>query len=173
VSEFVTGLADSFDIFRSRAEEVMYVLRGDHAAFLLVTAASRNALDEAAYFYDRIQEASLPFGGIIANRIHILPFPEAADPASATGTDSEGKGAEDSFVTYLKETRGLPVPVAEQLVENFNRYRQACRRDRYILQEFVKRSSREIPILTIPVFDEDIFDMHGLLKMNSYLFPSS
>ena len=172
VSEFVTGLADSFDIFRSRAEEVMHVLRGDHTAFLLVTATDRNALDEAAYFYDRLQDASLPFGGIIANRFHIFPAPETAGPDEAAGPNSEGKNSQDSFVTYLNETRGLPLPVARQLTDNFDRYRRLSRRDRDILREFIQRSSKQIAILTIPNFDEDIFDLDGLLKMTAYLFPS-
>ena len=37
VSEFMTGLADAFDIFRSRAEEVTRILQGEGTAFLLVT----------------------------------------------------------------------------------------------------------------------------------------
>jgi len=62
--------------------------------------------------------------------------------------------------------------VARQLAENFDRYDRLSRRDRSILQEFVQRSLKQIPILTVPVFDEDIFDVGGLLKMNAYLFPS-
>ena len=173
VSEFVTGLADSFDIFRSRAEEVMHVLSGDQTSFLLVTGTDRNALEEATYFYDRIQEASLPFGGVIANRFHTLPFPGEAGPSSAEGFDQEGTGSPDSLVSYLHGEKGLPVHVARQLVENFDRYDRLARRDQRILQEFARRISKQIPILTIPVFDEDIFDVDGLLKVNAYLFPSS
>jgi anion-transporting ArsA/GET3 family ATPase len=172
VSDFVTGLADSFDIFRSRAEEVMHVLSGGQTSFLLVTGTDRNALEEAAYFYDRIQEASLPFGGVISNRFHTLPVLGEAGPGSAEGLDQEGYGSPDSLVSYLHGEKGLPVPVAYQLVENFDRYDRLFRRDQSILQEFVRRSSKQIPILTVPVFDEDIFDLGGLLKMNAYLFPS-
>lgn len=166
VSEFVTGLADSFDIFRSRAEEVMHVLQGDLTTFLLVTATDRGALEEAAYFYDRIQEASLPFGGIIANRFHAFPFPEADGPPR------DGDDSMDSVVPSLVRKRGLPPQVARQLVENFDRYHRLAQRDRTALREFVRRSPRRIPILTVPAFDEDVFDMDGLLKMNEHLFPS-
>jgi len=172
VSDFVTGLADSFDIFRSRAEEVMHVLSGGQTSFLLVTGTDRNALEEAAYFYDRIQEASLPFGGVIANRFHTLPVLGEAGPGSAQGPDQETVDSQDSLVSYLHGERGLPVPVARQLAENFDRYDRLSRRDRSILREFLQRSSKQIPILTVPVFDEDIFDVGGLLKMNAYLFPS-
>ena len=171
VSEFVTGLADSFDIFRSRAEEVMHVLRGDQASFLLVTGTDRNALEEAAYFHDRIQEAALPFGGIIANRLHTVPFLERAGPGSANGPGHIGMGDLDEVVSTLHGEERLPLSVARKLAENYDRYQRLSQRDGDILREFVRRSSKPIPILTIPIFDEDIFDMDGLLKMNAYLFP--
>ena len=158
VSEFVTGLADSFDIFRSRAEEVMHVLRGAQTTFLLVTAADRSALEEAAYFYDRIQEASLPFGGIIANRFHTFPAPEAAGRLSAEGSPHHEQAPLDADISYLSKERGLPPSVARRLVENFDRYRRLAQRDQSVLQEFARRSPREVPILTVPAFDEDVFD---------------
>ncbi len=172
VSEFVTGLADSFDIFRSRAEEVMHVLRGTQTTFLLVTATDQSALEEAAYFYDRIQEASLPFGGIIANRFHTFPVPEAAGRLSAEGSPPHGQAPLDTDISYLSKERGLPPSVARRLVENCDRYRRLAQRDQSVLQEFARRSPRQVPILTVPAFDEDIFNIDGLLKMNAHLFPS-
>ncbi len=172
VSEFVTGLADSFDIFRSRAEEVTHVLRGEQTTFLLVTATDRGALKEAAYFYDRIQEAALPFGGIIANRFHAFPVAGAETRMSAGDSSHNGHASLDADVSYLSEERGLPPSVARQLVENFDRYRKLAQRDRNVLQEFARRSPRQVPILTVPAFDEDVFDIDGLLKMNAHLFPS-
>jgi anion-transporting ArsA/GET3 family ATPase len=172
VSEFVTGLADSFDIFRSRAEEVMHVLQGEQTTFLLVTGTDRNALEEAAYFYDRIQEGALPFGGIIANRFHAFPVPGAAARVSAGGSSHNGKASLNADVSYLSKERGLPPSVACRLVENYNRYLELAHRDQSVLQEFARRSPRQVPILTVPAFDEDVFDIDGLLKMNAHLFPS-
>lgn len=167
VSEFVTGLADSFDIFRSRAEEVAHVLRGKQTTFLLVTATDRSALEEAAYFYDRIQQAALPFGGIIANRFHAFPVPGAAE-----GPSRHEQASLDADVSYLSEERGLPLSVAHQLVENFDRYDKLARRDQSVLKEFARRSPGQVPVLTVPAFDEDVFDLDGLLKMDEHLFPS-
>jgi anion-transporting ArsA/GET3 family ATPase len=56
VAEFISGLADAFDIFRSRAEEVMHVLRGEATSFLLITGAERTAFDEAIYFSPYMEE---------------------------------------------------------------------------------------------------------------------
>lgn len=173
VSEFVTGLGDSFDIFRSRAEEVIHVLRGEETTFLLVTGTDRQALEEATYFRDRIQEALLPFGGIIVNRFHTLPVSKEADPEGEGGTDPSDHRLPDALVTYLHGERDLPLTVARQLAENFDRCARLSRRDRKVLQAFVQRSAGRIPILTVPVLDEDIFDVGGLLRMNAHLFPAA
>jgi anion-transporting ArsA/GET3 family ATPase len=172
VSEFVTGLADSFDIFRSRAEEVTHVLRGEQTGFLLVTSTDRAALEEAAYFLDRIREASLPFAGIIANRYHALPVSEgAAGPEGDKDSARPRNASLPAGISYLHETRGLPLPVARQLVENFDRCRRLGQRDSSALQDFSRRSPGKIPIVKIPALDEDIFDIEGLLKINAHLFP--
>jgi anion-transporting ArsA/GET3 family ATPase len=172
VSEFVTGLADSFDIFRSRAEEVMHVLRGESTSFLLVTATQRAALEEAAYFYDRLRAAGLPFGGIIVNRVNRNPFSDCgASPFPRTGPVSEGVRA--SLKDYLSERRSLPPAVAAELVENFCHYQELYERDRATLEEFSKSFPGRIPLRVIPILDEDIFDLDGLAKINAHLFPAS
>ncbi len=172
VSEFVTGLADSFDIFRSRAEEVMHVLRGEQTAFLLLTSTDRGALEEAAYFLERIREASLPFAGIIVNRFHAPPVSEGpADPEGVRDSAHPDHASLAAGVSYLHETRGLPLPVAGQLMENFDRCRRLGERDSNALEDFARRSSGKTPIMKIPAMDEDIFDIEGLLKVNAHLFP--
>ena len=97
-------------------------------------------------------------------------------PGLSQGEDSAEEEREDSpdaDVSYLQEEQGLPPSVAGRLVENFDRYRRLAQRDRSVLQEFVERSSEKISILKIPAFEEDIFDMDGLLKMTAHLFPAA
>ena len=173
VSEFVTGLADSFDIFRSRAEEVMHVLRGGETTFLLVTSTDRSAPGRGGLFLRfgfrkphcpsavssptvfmhsrvRARQSALRRGGRFPAGRH-YPW-KLTSPTSA-------------------KSEGSPPSVAHQLVENFDRYRKLAQRDQSVLQEFARRSPRQVPILTVPAFDEDIFDIDGLLKMNAHLFP--
>ena len=170
VTEFVTGLADSFDIFRSRAEEVMHVLRGESTAFLLITGTERTALDEAAYFYERLQEGALPFGGIIVNRFHASPLP-AGDPSAPPYRVLEEEGAAcEAFLSHLQAAGGLPATVARGLVENYRHQLHLFEQDRSILADFVNRFSTRIPVRTVPVFDKDIFDLDGLLRVSEVLF---
>ena len=171
VSEFMTGLADAFDIFRSRAEEVMEVLRGEATSFLLVTGPEKTALDEAHYFYTRIKEASLPFGGIIVNRVNLKPLKEAMETDAPQWLHQAVDPDEDPIISHLKEKRGLSPSMTGELIENFNRFVDLAQKDETILANFMKIFAEELQVMTIPVFDEDIFDLDGLLKINDLLFP--
>ncbi len=173
VSEFVTGLADSFDIFRSRAEEVMRVLQGESTAFLLVTGTDRSALEEAAYFYSRLQEGNLPFGGIIVNRVQTSPHSAGSPSPAPHEPVPDDRESGETLTSYLVEKRSLPPAVAERLSENYLQYQMLSERDEAVLQHFTRKFSADIPLKTVPVFDEDVFDLNGLSRINSFLFPSS
>lgn len=172
VSEFVTGLADAFDIFRSRAEEVMHVLRGESTSFLLITGTERTTQEEVAFFYNRLQEARLPFGGIIVNRVHTPPDLYGVAPEDRQAHGPEAGNAREPLVHFLQKERDLPPAVARQLIDNYHHDHRLYERDETIVKDFLRTFPGKIPVRTIPVFDEDIFDLDGLLKVNTYLFPS-
>ena len=93
-------------------------------------------------------------------------------PSSAAGPELEGLGTPEEIVSRLHEDQGVPLSVARKLAENLDRYRRLSQRDGNFLTEFVRRSTKPIPLLTVPIFDEDVFDVDGLLRMNAYLFPA-
>lgn len=173
VSEFVTGLADAFDIFKSRAEEVMHVLRGEATSFLLITGTQRTSLDEVSFFYNRLQEAGLPFGGIIVNRVNASPFEQTYGTRPDAHFREGGGDSTEAMLRFLEEKRGLPSMMARKLTDNFLHHQRLSERDETILKDFVGRFPRSLPIMTIPAFDEDVFDLDGLLKINAHLFRNS
>lgn len=170
VSEFVTGLADAFDIFKSRAEEVMRVLQGEAATFLLVTGPERAALEEATYFYRRLRDAGLPFGGIIVNRVHTVQQASATEPSAPGFPPSQITEKPRVLRNRLQEERGLPPEVARRLVDNYLEYQHLSDKDTTALKAFVETFPGDIPLRTVPVFDEDIFDIEGLARVNTFLF---
>ncbi len=172
VSEFITGLADSFDIFRNRAEEVMQVIKGESTSFLLITGTEPTALKEAVYFHSQIKASSLPFGGIIVNRVNVIPHSAAIEFMSSDWRPDKLEIDQDPLLAHLQDERGLSTSMARQLLNNFYHFYRLSERDETILRDFVHTFSEKIPIKTIPVFDEDIFDLKGLLKINDTLFPS-
>jgi hypothetical protein len=72
---------------------------------------------------------------------------------------------------FLRDNRGLPMPLAERLVENYFQYQMLSAKDGSVLHSFASMFASDIPLRTIPVFDEDIFDLTGLSRINAFLFP--
>jgi len=169
VSEFVTGLADAFDIFRSRAEEVLHVLRGESTSFLLITGTERGALEEVSFFYRRLREAGLPFGGIVVNRVNVDPLTGRAGSLFSRAAVISGP-LRESLAVFLREKTRLSVPATRKLVDNYHHYQSLFARDQAVLEEFTASFPAGIPVRVIPVLDEDIFDLGGLAKINSFLF---
>ena len=56
--------------FRDRARKVEEFLRAGESSFLLVTSPNPLTVEEAEYFFRKLVEYRMPFGGFIANRVH-------------------------------------------------------------------------------------------------------
>jgi hypothetical protein len=71
----------------------------------------------------------------------------------------------------LHKERGMPLPLAQQLVNNYLQYQRLYLQDKQVLGAFSGNFSSDVALRTVPVFDEDIFDLAGLAKINTFLFP--
>jgi anion-transporting ArsA/GET3 family ATPase len=56
--------------FRERAAAVLSMLRAPSTAFVLVTSPRRDAVEEAAYFADKLAESGIDVDGLVVNRLH-------------------------------------------------------------------------------------------------------
>jgi anion-transporting ArsA/GET3 family ATPase len=56
--------------FRDRAAEVLRMLQAPTTAFVLVTSPRRDAVEEAAYFADKLAESRIDVDALIVNRLH-------------------------------------------------------------------------------------------------------
>jgi anion-transporting ArsA/GET3 family ATPase len=170
LSEFFQSFADMAEGFSERAQRVKALLGDRRATFLLVTAPERDPIDEAFYFWRRLQEASLPFGGFVVNKVH----PDYLQVAG--GTDS-GKLADalDRLVPELERSLdGTPdaAELAAKVAENFQNYRMLAERDRQNMKRLTERVDPDC-VLEVPYFDEDVHDIAGLALVNRYLFADA
>ena len=70
---FITAFDTLFGGFRERADATYRLLQAPGTAFLVVAAPEPDALREAAYFVERLDEERMPLAGLILNRVHRLP----------------------------------------------------------------------------------------------------
>ena len=70
VQTFVGAFEALFGGFRNRAEETLQLLSSERTTFMVVATPEWDALREASYFVDRLNEEQMPLTGLIVNRVH-------------------------------------------------------------------------------------------------------
>jgi anion-transporting ArsA/GET3 family ATPase len=170
LSEFFQSFGDMAQGFSERAQRVNQLLSDKRTTFLLVTAPERDPIDEAVFFWRRLKEAKLPFGGAVVNKVH----PDYVGMNSSAGQEPATGLLKDELRAQLERsfdgTAGA-ADLAMRVAENFERYQMLAERDRQNMSVLTNRLSDEC-VLEVPYFDEDVHDIGGLAMINRYLFGS-
>ena len=148
LSDFFASFGDMAQGFRDRAKAVKRLLADERTTFLLVTSPAHEAVEEAKFFRDKIEEAGMPFGGVVVNRMHVEePDGEAeADLAPSLGPE-----------------------LAEKVMANFEDFHALAERDRRNVEELTGDMG-DRPLVVVPYLDEDVHDLDGIEAINEHLF---
>ena len=150
--------------FRERAQKVYEVLRKRDAAFVLVSSAEPMSIDEAIYFHERLTSASLPLGGFVVNRVHPRrPLPGGPIDRAALVARLEAR----------PELRGLPpddvVQLAADLARTHKELDALAELDEKQIARLRVHDETEAPIVTVPLFERDVYDVPALCELLKYL----
>jgi anion-transporting ArsA/GET3 family ATPase len=153
VQTFVAALDTMFGGFRERADQTYALLKEGGTAFLVVAAPERDALREASYFVDRLDEEQMPLAGLVLNRVSRVSAPglSASRALSAAEQLLDGGGADGQV--SAETTAGLLRLHAAQ-AEISARHQQLARR--------FTAGHPGIPVVEVPAAAQDIHDAEGL-----------
>jgi anion-transporting ArsA/GET3 family ATPase len=154
LSAFFQLLGDMTGDFSLRAAQVERMLREPTTAFVLVTSAEREPIEEAIWLRRTLEDTGLPFAGVVVNRVH---------------HDLLGDRDPEDVVEALHGA--LAAELAAVVAQNFEDYHALARRDEVNIAYLAKRLGRR-PLLLVPHLDDDVHDIDGLLAMHRYLFAS-
>jgi anion-transporting ArsA/GET3 family ATPase len=169
LSDFFSSFGDMAKGFSERAQRVNDLLADKQTTFVLVSAPEREPIDEAVYFWRRLREAKLPFGGVVVNKVH-------PDYLQATGdsSDADLRGMLELLPSQLERSLdGTPdaARLAAKVADNFARYRALAERDRRNIKRLTDRLAQR-RVIEVPFLDTDVHDIGGLAQINRYLFAS-
>jgi anion-transporting ArsA/GET3 family ATPase len=155
LSTFFQLLGDMTDDFRRRAEGVEQMLRADTTAFMLVTSAQSEPIDEAIWFRRTLTRGKFPFAGVIVNRVHhdVLAGGAPEDVAPLLAGELEGD-------------------LVSRVLQNLHDYHVLASRDGRNITRLQDELEGQ-PLLLVPHFDDDVHDIDGLLRVHHYLFASA
>ena len=147
--------------FRERAQKIYDALRRPDVAFVLVSSAEPMSIDEALYFYDRLRTGKLPFGGFVVNRVH----PRRPELGVID------RGALLDKLERRPELNGFQPDDLVQLAADLQRTHAEldalAQVDREQIDRLRKRTTA--PIVEVPLFEEDVYDLPALTRLLGYL----
>jgi anion-transporting ArsA/GET3 family ATPase len=143
-----------FEGFRKRAGEVQKLLSGPESLFFAITSPMARPMEEAVYLYEKLAQHHIAFGGFIINRVN---------PCYA-----ESHLVNSAFLN----SPGTDKSLAEKLRINFEKYKDLGGNDASAIEKIKNKAGADTWIGQIPLFDSDIYDMQGLLKIREHLLEN-
>ncbi|MTD46797.1 AAA family ATPase [Conexibacter sp. W3-3-2] len=155
LSVFFRALGGIIDGFTERASGVKALLADPGTTFLIVTSPQREPVDEAIFFRGKLDEARMPFGGLIVNRVTPGAGDEEVDVPALTASLTEGLGGS----------------LAGKVAKTYAEAQALARRDRRAIARLQEELRVSDPVL-VPQLDGDVHDIGGLARVQQHLFAS-
>jgi len=138
--------------FRSRAATVRSLLADPTTAYVLVTSPRPDAVEEAAFFAERLGTSGIQAAGLVVNRVQPRFGPPSWDPAA------------------WQRTRRSEEAVLDPLVANLATLDAAAQLEEAVFAELVGQLA-PAPVGRVPLLAGDVHDLPGLGRVADHLFP--
>jgi anion-transporting ArsA/GET3 family ATPase len=189
VAEFFILFQSMYDGFVERAGAVARLLADRRTTFVVVSTLEPSPMREAEHFAHELAARDLHLGAIVLNKVLPAYF---RDPVSArvaetlrdraggiaanlveglSDADGAGVGAADGAGVSAGVSAALDDPaqvsrVLEEIADSFLNFEVVARREG---EQRTEMSVHPEVLAAVPFFDEDIFDMAGLLRLGDRL----
>jgi anion-transporting ArsA/GET3 family ATPase len=146
-----------FGGFRERAEQTYELLKAPGTAFVVVASPEPDALREASFFVERLQQESMPLAGVVLNRVR----------GAAAGLSPQRAAAAAERLSELREQTGA-TELAEAALAVHAEMAEAAQHDRSMIGRF-GAAHPDVAQRTVPALATDIHDLAGLRQVGSAL----
>ena len=154
---FVAAFDTLFGGFRQRAQKTFELLQAPGTAFLVVAAPEPDALREAAYFVERLNEERMPLAGLVVNRVSRTPAGDlSGEEALAAAERLDRSGSSRTAGT----TAGM-------LRLHADRTRLVAREAR--LRHRFAVAHPDVAAALVPALSTDVHDLDGLRLVGDLL----
>jgi len=153
---FVNALDTMFGGFRERADQTYALLKEGGTAFVVVATPERDALREASFFIDRLEQEGMPLAGVVINRVTRL----AASGLSGSRAAAAADELADSDSPTAATTAGILRMHAERA--------EAAARHTAMARRF-SSGHAGVPMVQVPAAATDIHDVEGLRTVGASL----
>jgi len=168
VQTFVAALDTMFGGFRKRADHTYALLSATTTTFIVVAAPERDALREALFFIDRLDEEKMPLAGLVVNRMYRVSA-TSLSAARALGA-AEELGDEESLRSSGVGSSGISerTAITQGLLRMHAVQAEIAARHESLAKRFIA-GHPGIPMVEVPAASGDIHDLVGLRAVGDAL----
>lgn len=151
---FVAAFDTLFGGFRQRAEQTFRLLQAAETAFVVVAAPQSDALREAAYFVERLNQEHMPLAGLVVNRVTTDQVSDLSGPVAAAAAQRlERKGAHlvTAHLLRLHAERVAAIDREEHLEARFS------------------AAHPKVAVARVPALSTDVHDLAALRTVGAAL----
>jgi anion-transporting ArsA/GET3 family ATPase len=159
IAHFLGDLSGLLGGMHDRAAHVMALLTSDEVGFVIVTSPDPRSIDEALGFHDRLVQGGMEPAAVIVNRVHPLVTEEVPEQAELARRLSATGRVSDEVAPRL----------ARALAESHDQIQALARADAAEIERLQQRCGGAVPMIQVPLFNEDVHDVDGLLRLGSHL----
>ena len=153
-AEFFRSLEGMYDGFKERAREVSDLLSSRVTSFLVVTSPATDSVQEAWYFSTRLEEAGLPFGALVVNRVH---------PKLGDGVRINARALQ------RLEKDGADGLLAAKMLRNDSAFAKVVALEEGNLASLAQKIPRHLWV-RVPYLEQEAVDFPGLVAIADQLF---
>jgi len=162
---FVTAFDTMFGGFRERAEDTYRLLQAPGTSFLVVAAPEPDALREASYFVERLDEERMPLAGLILNRVHATGGPRLSAARSLAAAETLEGIIQNGPVSSASSAA---YPIAAAALRLHAERTSLSERERRVAGAFTS-AYPAVPVAEVPALPVDVHDLDGLRQVGESL----
>jgi anion-transporting ArsA/GET3 family ATPase len=157
---FITAFDTMFGGFRERADATYKLLQAPGTSFLVIATPEPDALREASYFVERLDEERMPLAGLILNRVHSAGSTRLSAARSLAAAETleavpNGGAATASSAGYSVTAAALRLH-AERM--------SLGEREQRVAGSFTS-THPAVPVIEVPALPDDVHDLAGLRRV--------
>lgn len=169
IAGFLTDLSSLLGGMHDRAAQVQELLARPEVGFVIVISPDPRSIDEAIHFHDRIVDSGMRPAAVVINRVHQL----GEVPSGTGGGELPEQDAHQLAPRLAELLPQLPAPrrdaLARLLVRSGEQIGALARADAAEVERLRQHCGPDLLYLQVPLFDNDIHDIGGLLELAQYL----
>ena len=171
---FISAFDTMFGGFRERAESTYRLLQAPGTSFLVIAAPEQDALREASYFVERLDEERMPLAGLILNRVHFLPDGTNQPPSPATRLSAaRSLAAAETLESFMPNGSGVPAEgngysVTAAALRLHAERMNLGEREQRVAGAFTS-AHPAVPVAEVMALPVDVHDLAGLRRIGEAL----